>query len=634
MSFAAIDVVTAAAITGGGPTQTITGSLGGLTPKAVIIYATRGVTVGTIIDGAMLSVGMTDGTNQFVNSWVAEDGASNGAGYHTNRRHDNAKLVQINDTAGAGVLDGEASFSSFSANSVTISWNNLPSTAVQLVVVFFYGTGMNASVGTVTAPAAVDTSVTATGVPFQPTAVLFASGINGYAAGGSTATSAGSLGVAALVNGSIVQSTLGWLDRDTGGTTSTVDTTMIRNDTCLARLQITAGGTGSILSTGDLTAFTPDGFTLFTRTGSSAIVSMYLALETGVQRVWVGNPALTTSTTGDKTITSPGWQPTALFMCGSIITSVNSQRDNSEATHLSIGVATASSQASASYQVEDGSGTSDTRCLVDSKIAVLPDDGGTVDWSGSLTTFDPTGFTINVGDASDAGSARDCLVWAFAIEQPQLPVTDTENISESLAFTRKEALSETEQLSDASVLVVTINRRVSNDTENISDAFVVVRKEALAETEQISDTAILALSFGGRIVAEIEQIGDDFAIVRKEALSDTEQITDAAILIRGSFTGFQETEELIDSFVTVLMASAGAIVATDTEQVSDAAILVQQTAMASFQDTERITDQALLYLGRVMVVNEVVNILEGFVGGGTSGLRAIKLKRAGRVFQW
>jgi hypothetical protein len=638
MGSAAVDVVTVAAITGGGPTQTITGNLGGQTPKAVIIYATRCVTVGTIIDGGMLSVGMTDGTNQFVNSWVAEDGVANNANYHTNRRFDSAKLVQICDTAGAGVLDGEASFSSFGANTVTISWNDLPSTAVQLVVVFFYGSALSAAVGQITASSTQDLSATVSGLAFAPNALLFATALNAYAAGGTTATDSASIGVAVTQGGTITQSGLGWVNRDGGGTTATVGSTMLRNDACMARLSVTAGGTGSLVASYDVTSFTNDGFVMFTRVGSSPVVAMYLALNTDGQRVWVGNPSLTTSSTGDKAITSPGWKPTALFMCGTAINTINTQADDTQATHVSIGVATASSQASASYEVKDAVANSDTRCLVQSKIVAVPDDVGTIDWSGSITTFDATGFTLNVDDAS----AADRLVWAFAIEQPFLAIGDTEQISDSpvLKITIQRRVSnDTENISDTPRLLVTIDRRVSNDTEQISDnaiLAVTINRRVVAEVEQISDSAIFATT-DRKVFGDTEQISDA-AIFRvtsdRTTFNDTEQISEAAILVRGNIASFSETEQVIDSIVTLLQASMGATVFGDVEDISDAAVLALRTAFMGFSETEQISDAAVLRLGRVLVVNEIVDILDGFVGGGSGGLHAIKLKRAGRVFQW
>jgi hypothetical protein len=284
---------------------------------------------------------------------------------------------------------------------------------------------------------------------------------------------------------------------------------------------------------------------------------------------------------------------------------------------MSIGWRTLTETGGGGISARDAQTTSETRSITETANIVNVISTSTVhDWIASWVSFDATGYTINVNDASPV----DRIISGFAIEDPtELVSNDTENIS------------------DTAVLAVTIQRRVSNDTENISDSprlLVTIDRRVSNDTEQLSDNAVLAVTINRRVVAEVEQIGDDFAVVRKEAIGDTEQITDAAILVPGTFASFPETEQIIDSLVTVLQASMGATIFGDVEDISDAAVLSLRTAFVGFSETERISDQALLYLGRVMVVNEIVDILDGFAGGGSGGLHAIKLKRAGRVFQW
>jgi hypothetical protein len=410
-----IDVVTAAAITGGGPTQAITGALDGQTPKAVIVLAGRCVTLGTQIAGAAFSIGFCDGTNQFCNSFASDDNVTaTSASADTARRFDNGKLVQLMTTnVTAAAIDGEAALSSVSANTLTLNWTTLPTTAIQVVVIFLYGEDLQAAVGTISIPSVQDTGTTVTGLAFAPNAVLFATALNAYAANGNVQGEIGAMGVANLVGATITQAALGWTCRDGAASTTTVGSTYFADNRCMARMSATAGGTGSLVSSGELTAFTADGFTVTTRDGASPIVAQYLALNTGRHRTWVGFPLLGTNSTGNKSVTTIGWKPGSLFVCGSIVTVTDTVRDNSEAVHYSMGAARIGAEASCQYEYKDAAASTRTRSLTSAKLVVLPDDAGAIDWSATLVSFDSGGFTVNVDDAG-----TNALAWLFAIEAP------------------------------------------------------------------------------------------------------------------------------------------------------------------------------------------------------------------------
>jgi hypothetical protein len=67
-----VAVTRVAANTSTGTQDITTNDLGGLTPKAVMLIATRGVTDGAAADGAGFYWGMSDGTNEVAGGYESE----------------------------------------------------------------------------------------------------------------------------------------------------------------------------------------------------------------------------------------------------------------------------------------------------------------------------------------------------------------------------------------------------------------------------------------------------------------------------------------------------------------------------------------------------------------------------------
>lgn len=405
----AIDVVTVAANTTSG-IQNIALSLGGATPKGVLIFAGRGITLGTLADGACISVGMCDGTNQRVAVGFAEDNVATGNA-DTGRRFDSGKIVQI-CVAGTEALDGEAGFSSFSADNVAIDWTDPPTTAIQLIVVAFYGDIVQCYVNSYAGAIVENDPVTITGIPFTPRAAFFASALNGFSAGGSAQNLALSFGAVAFDDdGTILQGGTGLFANDRRAV-STSCTNIIRNDSILQRMSATLG-VGNEDVRHEVTARTADGFVVTTRDSAPlAMAGAFFAIYTGKQRAWVGVQAIGTDSTGDKPL-SIGWKPQALFAVGTGIQTVNTIASSpGQAAHVSVGACRTGSAGQVAFEAEDAVGTSDTRSLASTKLIVIPDDAGTINWSAVLTSFDAAGATVNV---DDAGSS--CFALFFALEE-------------------------------------------------------------------------------------------------------------------------------------------------------------------------------------------------------------------------
>lgn len=398
--------------------QAITIDCQGQTPKAVCIMATRGTTLGTHAEGAMLSVGVSDGTNTRCAANMAEDAAAV-ASYDTGKSLPaiDGILVRILDTA-SEATDGEASDTPisgpmFGPDTVTIQITDAPSTAVLLKVWAFYGDDLQAEVGSLAIAAGALASTTVTGLAFRPRVVLAFSAVGGF--GTSSANARGSMGAGVLNTDGSVQGQFNdcFFERELP-TIATVPGGGIRDDSIAARITVTALGVLTEEGRYALTAGTSDGFTVQNISGATAVTLGYLALYTGESRAWAGIPTMDTEATGDKTITGIGFRPQCLFAIGGMYTSKNAYVQDGTAEHFSYGVVTRSVQRSVYWQIQNGTGTSDNRSGVDQKVISILDDGGSVEWSAVWSSWTNDGAVINVDDASPAG---DRMVGMLFLEQ-------------------------------------------------------------------------------------------------------------------------------------------------------------------------------------------------------------------------
>lgn len=408
------DVFTVAMNTATG-TQDLVGDCGGKTPKGYIVLATRGTTMDTSVAGAMISIGAGDASgNVRLTSCMIEHGALIAAA-NSGRRQNNANLIQVL-TTGDETVDGEAAFSSVSADTLTINITDAPTTAVQLEVWLFYGDTLLAHVDQIATSAIEDVSVTETGVPFRPRA-LIAFGATGAP---SSATSARfAFGVCAFNADGTVQGQCGmpFFDRNLP-TLRTACGGGFRSDTMLQRIIV--DGTGVLTEEGryEVVGSTADGFTITTRGSATAGLTIgYLALYTGNLRAWAGQVSIGTNSTGNKSITDPGFRPRFLACLGSKQATVNTYvSDAAQTIHYGIGAAANGGSACANvHAVDNATPNSDTRSLSSSKLMEIMDGNvasPTMDWDATLVSFDSTGFTVNVGTASSA----DRLVGFLALE--------------------------------------------------------------------------------------------------------------------------------------------------------------------------------------------------------------------------
>lgn len=593
-----------------GTRQNITPSGGpGTNPKAAMFFVSGATALDTPTAHSRMCVGMTDGTSQLCMAELCEDGvgtASADAGF----RIDNTQVITIPLTT-SEAIDGEAAYVAWTNDGVAIDWADFPATALRGYAVFFYGTDLSAKVVAYTSSATQDTAVANTEAGFEPTALICASVWAGFSDGGSGATGKLSLGFAAKYGGTITQACRAFAQQDRAANTSSIH----RTDSIAARQ------TGSAQQSRlEITTFDSSGFTGTTRDASNGIATAMLALKTDGAQARVVSTVVDTNATGQKFIESFGFKPKAAFFCGGEAT-VSNTFSTAQDGSLFFGGAISASETFAvgvNEQVGGDAGSADTYSLATSSGPIgQPSTAGALNYAATLTAFVHNGLNINIVDAG----VTDYLMSFLAFEDTDARIG-----------------TDTEQISDSGVLLVTIDRRSVAETEQIADAFAfhATDRKAFSDTEEVSDAFRLVVTSDMRTLSDTEQIADATLFVvtgDKRSLSDTEQIADAFNFVVGKFLVADETVAIGDGFVLVSMGTSF-LISNDTEEIADGFVTVLAAGVTALtfvaNETVQLADGVVMVTGQVLVSGDTEAISDAFSSG--RGLIARKAIKRGRVF--
>ncbi len=606
----------------------------GTNPKAAIFIVSGATALDTLTSPARVSIGMTDGTTQLVNSLMEEDNnVLTVTSADTGNRFDNTMVISTCLTT-AETIDSEANFVAWTNDGVAINWVDFPASALRGHVIFFYGSDLSADVVSFTPSATSNTEVIQTGLSFAPDALIGLSSWNAHSDGGSGASARMSIGFATNYGGSIQQASRTHFDQDRNTGTSSIH----RTNRFLSRLTATAE-TASF----EVTSFTSDGFGITTRGGSLGSPCAILALKVDGARSRVVSTIIDTTGANQKYVESFGFKPkTALFLGGGATASNTLSTTQDNGAFLGAAVSTSEEFSTSWLDQNHSTGTdiNDTYSLTSSSGAIgFPNAAGTINYAGSLTAFTHNGINFEIVDAG-----VDAYVMSF------------------LAFEDETARigAETEQISDAFRLLVTIDRLSQDEVEQIADSFVfktestdqaLVADEAellsdafafhttdrkvFDDTEEISDAFRLVVTSDMRALSDTEQIADATLFVvtgDSRSISDTEQISDAFNFIVGKFLVADDTVEIGDGFV---MVSTGTtfLISNDTEQISDGFVTVLGGVSGlTFvpSETVQLSDGVVMIAGQVLVSGDTEAISDAFNSG--RGLIARKAIKRGRVF--
>jgi hypothetical protein len=384
--------------------QTIsTNDLGGLTPKAVMLIVTRGVTDGTAADGAGFYWGLSDGTNEATGAYESQHAQAT-MDAQTNQDTTANRILTIYDgTADSGV-EATADFVSFGADGVTIDWTDAPVSAFLITAIFFAGTDLSANVGRQDLGSIADALIANTSVGFE--ADLVFSFWNHTLDGGT-------LSIGVVHNdraGTVSQRSAGHIQR-TGFSSSQVGAHM-RDGEGLMRL---TPGTQALSSSGAFQTFDSSGWDVQLGGGGNPINADYawLALRFGSSPV-VSSKVYTYSTptgTGSNTDSTPNFTPQFVMYLATRAAAADTSETDADGGTFGVVTVDADDLYTQSISDEDAAAESNTQSLSDNQLN-LPTHTGGSGHQATLTSLGSTGPVWNYS-ATD-GTAR---LWpALAIE--------------------------------------------------------------------------------------------------------------------------------------------------------------------------------------------------------------------------
>lgn len=401
-----VAVTRVAANTSTGTQDITTNDLGGLTPKAVLLIATRGVTDGTAADGAGFYVGASDGTNEWTQSYESQHAQ---ATMNNEWEQDTTanRILTIHDGAASKTVEATANFDSFISDGVRIDWTDAPASAFLVTAIFFAGTDLSVHVGNIDLANTIDATVAVTSVGFEADVVIGALTEDG------TAFSGGYWNMGVAHNdraGTVTQRSATHSQRDTFGSSQTG--VQYRDGEIMAKL---ISSSQALDISGALTAFDSSGFDIQLGGGRAPNNANFawLALRFGASAV-VQSKVYTYSTptgTGSNTDSTPNFEPQFVMYLANRAAAADTSETDGDGGTVGVVVADADEVYTNSIGDEDAAADSNTQSLSDNAIN-LPTHTGAAGHTATLTSMGSTGPVWNFS-ATD-GTAR---LWpALAIQ--------------------------------------------------------------------------------------------------------------------------------------------------------------------------------------------------------------------------
>lgn len=394
-------------------TQTITLADSSLTPKALILWASGGITANTWVGLIINVIGFSDGTNSYSVSTASIDSQTPS---NTSRRI--AAKVYTSHWPSSGAVD-EADLQSFAAGSFTLDWTAQGGAGdIEIMYLVIGGDDVQAKVINWTSPTATGNKAV-TGVGFQPDCVLHAGSRQGSVPNSAAGAYFG-LGVMEK-NGNQ------WANAffSANGLNPSNTYRYQRTDKCFA----TIASNGSIQPQASFVQMDADGFTTNFDIVTSAEQIISLCLK-GV-KAKVGSFTNPTSAT-TKVITGVGFQPQALLFTGiglAPTTSVNAH------IRWHMGAGDGTRERTVALVDTDNTGTTEADSIwKNDKVIFSPQNGPGIIDEADLLTLAADGFTLDYTTAD--GVAREELYFALATDAqaPNVP-TNLQVTSDTLDTT-------------------------------------------------------------------------------------------------------------------------------------------------------------------------------------------------------
>lgn len=400
-----IAVTRVAANTSLGTQDITTGDLGGLTPKAVLLIATRGTTDGTAVDGASFYMGVSDGTNEWTQGYEEQHAVASMNSFWNQDTTAN-RILTIYDGAAGGSVESTANFDSFIADGVRIDWTDAPGSAWLITAILFAGTDLTVNAGTQDLGNTGDAAIDITTVGFEADIVIAA-----VTEDSTLQQPTISLGFAHNDRaGGVTQRGVSFAQRDTFSSSAVV--AQMRDGEFLSKTI----ATGGLDWTGAAGSFDSSGFTVQLgggRTPGNCNIS-WLALRLGASPV-VSAKVYTYSTptsTGANTDNTPNFEPQFVMYLANRAAVADTIETDADAGTVGVVLVDADEVYTQSNSTEDGAADSNAQSLSDD-ILNLPTHTGAAGHQATLTSMGSTGPVWNYSSVD--ATAR--LFGALAIQK-------------------------------------------------------------------------------------------------------------------------------------------------------------------------------------------------------------------------
>lgn len=455
-----VAVTRAAANTSTGQQVISTNDLGGLTPKAVMLIATRGITDGTAVDGVGFYWGLSDGTNEATGGYESQHAQATMDAV-ANQDTTANRILTIYDGTADNVVEATADFVSFSADSVTVDWTDAPASAFLITAVFFAGTDLTANVGRIDLGNTADALIAVTTVGFEADIVF---------PFWNHTVDPGFVGMGVVHNnraGTVSQQSLGHSQRGSFGTSSVG--VMMRDGEGLHKILTS---TQLLDYTLLFQTFDSSGFDIQlgnARSPGAADVA-WLALRLGTSPV-VSAKVYTYTTptgTGAHTDAGAGFQPQFVMYLASRAAAVDTNESDADGGSFGVVLVDADDLYTQSISDEDNVADSNNQSLSDDKVN-LPTHTGAAGHEATLTSMGSTGPVWSYSSTDGTARLWPALaigvnasgeitgVLSATLEDATLSATGTVAIDGQTAVTLEDAtLSATGTVAIDGALVVTL----------------------------------------------------------------------------------------------------------------------------------------------------------------------------------
>ncbi len=443
------------AVTAAIATQEFT-SAGFGTPKAAMFIVTRAIANNTSTAHNALTLGFTDGVRSRSVCATSSDGE-----ILTATRRGGQEVCAYGIDPPIENQDYQGAFSQWVTDGVEINWTAAPNSAFLMTVILFGGTDLQVHVNEFIPSIAENSTLNITDPGFLPDQIIMIGTDKPFP---TTADNHCRFGFGFADRGSsISQGAIGY---------TAVNNAITTNNTAHTSNNRTwVNGHGGT-SQAEVTDFLDNGFEVTTRENAATVDGeiAYLALKYSGSGGSANHSVFVMDTpilAGNDVITTPGFKPQALLIGGSFVEIINTNAGaNPVANTASFGATDGTNEFCSSVSDKDGIvlnlPITSSLSLVDNKLVRLTESDGTGGHAGTLTSFDPGGFTINYS-ATD-GTARKYIVMAIGEFVPADTGGTTVSTSE-ISISQTNASTLTQRVKVLETTIVVANNVVTGHTK-------------------------------------------------------------------------------------------------------------------------------------------------------------------------